>query len=129
MSTHSTMVTALWASWPTGWLGSVSDTVEVMEATSDYWRPPFYLFEAHGLEPWLVEVPKTWGNGSGPAQDPDRLDAAWLCKLAERPMLAAQLRPAGEMRQLRTSPATASTWSGCAARRRTGWRSGWRTPA
>jgi transposase len=28
----------------------------VMEATSDYWRAPFYLFEAHGLEPWLVDA-------------------------------------------------------------------------
>ena len=53
VSTHSTMV------------GSLSDLANrlvelriervVMEATSDYWRPPFYLFEAHGLEPWLVK--------------------------------------------------------------------------
>jgi transposase len=28
----------------------------VMEATSDYWRPVFYLFEAHGLQPWLVNA-------------------------------------------------------------------------
>ncbi len=25
-------------------------TQVVMEATSDYWKPPFYLLEAHGLE-------------------------------------------------------------------------------
>ncbi|MBA2550231.1 MAG: hypothetical protein H0V13_04085 [Nocardioidaceae bacterium] len=30
----------------------------VMEATSDYWRPVFYLLEAHGLEP------QEQGNGS-----------------------------------------------------------------
>jgi transposase len=28
----------------------------VMEATSDYWKPVFYLLEAHGLEPWLVNA-------------------------------------------------------------------------
>jgi transposase len=28
----------------------------VMEATSDYWKPPFYLLEAHGLDPWLVNA-------------------------------------------------------------------------
>ena len=28
----------------------------VMEATSDYWRPVFYLLEAHGLDPWLVNA-------------------------------------------------------------------------
>ncbi|WP_245988623.1 IS110 family transposase [Flexivirga caeni] len=26
----------------------------VMEATSDYWKPPFYWLEAHGFEVWLV---------------------------------------------------------------------------
>ena len=28
----------------------------VMEATSDYWKPPFYLLEAHGFEVWLVNA-------------------------------------------------------------------------
>ncbi|MCU1625936.1 MAG: transposase family protein, partial [Pseudonocardia sp.] len=25
----------------------------VMEATSDYWKPVFYLLESQGLDPWL----------------------------------------------------------------------------
>ena len=43
----------------------------VMEATSDSWRPPFYLFEAHGLDPWLVfsKYPKDVKHLPGPAQD------------------------------------------------------------
>jgi transposase len=28
----------------------------VLEATSEYWKPVFYLLEAHGLEPWLVNA-------------------------------------------------------------------------
>ena len=28
----------------------------VMEATSDYWKPPFYLLEACGFQVWLVCV-------------------------------------------------------------------------
>jgi transposase len=28
----------------------------VMEATSDYWKPVFYLLEAHGFETWLVNA-------------------------------------------------------------------------
>jgi transposase len=28
----------------------------VMEATSDYWKPPFYLLEAHGFDVWLVNA-------------------------------------------------------------------------
>src|SRR4051812_10541279 len=29
----------------------------VMEATSSYWKPVFYLLEAHGLDPWLGKAP------------------------------------------------------------------------
>ena len=46
VTTHSTMVRSL-----TELANRLVDLrVErvVMEATSDYWRPPFYLFEAHG---------------------------------------------------------------------------------
>ena len=28
----------------------------VMEATSEYWKPVFYLLEAHGFETWLVNA-------------------------------------------------------------------------
>ena len=28
----------------------------VMEATSDYWKPAFYLLEAQQLDPWLVNA-------------------------------------------------------------------------
>jgi transposase len=54
VSTHSTMTRSL------GDLANrlVDLRVErvVMEATSDYWKPVFYLLEAHGLEPWLVNA-------------------------------------------------------------------------
>src|SRR6266567_3194869 len=28
----------------------------VMEATNDYWKPVFYVLEAHGFETWLVSA-------------------------------------------------------------------------
>ncbi len=28
----------------------------VMEATSDYWKPVFYILKAQGLDPWLVNA-------------------------------------------------------------------------
>jgi len=28
----------------------------VMEATSDYWKPVFYVLESRGLDPWLVNA-------------------------------------------------------------------------
>jgi hypothetical protein len=54
VSTHSTMTRSL--------TELASRLVElgvqrvVMEATSDYWKPVFYLLEAHGLDPWLVNA-------------------------------------------------------------------------
>ena len=54
VSTHSTMVPSL-CELANRLVGLGVQRV-VMEATSDYWRPPFYLFEAHGLEPWLVNA-------------------------------------------------------------------------
>ena len=62
-----------------------------MEATSDYWKPPFYLFEAHGLEPWLVNARDVKHLPGRPKTD--RLDAVWLCKVAERQMLRPSFVP------------------------------------
>ncbi len=28
----------------------------VMEAASDYWKPVFYVLEAHGFKTWLVNA-------------------------------------------------------------------------
>src|SRR5665811_2411314 len=53
----------------------------LMEATSDYWKPPFYLLEAHGFEVWLVNARDVKNLPGRPKTD--RLDAVWLCKVAE----------------------------------------------
>jgi transposase len=71
----------------------------VMEATSDYWRPPFYLLGAHGLDPWLVNAKDVKHLPGRPKSD--RLDAVWLCKLAERQMLRPSFVPPADIRQLR----------------------------
>ena len=70
-----------------------------MEATSDYWRPPFYLFEAHGLEPWLVNARDVKHLPGRPKTDV--LDAVWLCKVAERQMLRPSFVPPRDIRRLR----------------------------
>lgn len=46
----------------------------VMEATSDYWKPVFYLLEAAGLETWLVNA--AGAAGCAPTRDAlaDRAD-------------------------------------------------------
>ena len=45
----------------------------VMEATSDYWKSPFYLLKAHGFEVWLVNAKDVKHLPERPKTD--RLDA------------------------------------------------------
>ena len=72
----------------------------VMEATSDYWKPPFYLLEAHGFETWLVNAKDVKHLPGRPKTD--KLDAVWLCKVAERQMLRPSFVPPPPIRRLRT---------------------------
>ena len=97
ISTHSTMVPALCEL--ANRLVELGITRVVMEATSDYWRPPFYLFEAHGLDPWLVNARDVKHLPGRPKTD--KLDAVWLCKVAERQMLRPSFVPPVDIRQLR----------------------------
>lgn len=97
VSTHSTMTRSL------GDLANrlVDLRVErvVMEASSDYWKPVFYLLEAHGLQPWLVNAGDVRHLPGRPKSD--MLDAVWLCKVAERQMLRPSFVPPRPVRQLR----------------------------
>lgn len=71
----------------------------VMEATSDYWKPPFYLLEAHGFQTWLVNAKDVKHLPGRPKTD--RLDAVWLCKVAERQMIRPSFVPPLPIRRLR----------------------------
>jgi transposase len=70
----------------------------VMEATSDYWRAPFYLLEDR-FETWLVNAKDVKHLPGRPKTD--RLDAVWLCKVAERQMLRPSFVPPPAIRALR----------------------------
>jgi transposase len=71
----------------------------VMEATSDYWKPVFYLLEAQQFEPWLVNAKDVKHLPGRPKTD--KLDAVWLCKVAERQMLRPSFVPPVPIRRLR----------------------------
>ncbi len=71
----------------------------VMEATSDYWKPVFYILEAQGLDPWLVNAKDVKHLPGRPKTD--KLDAVWLAKVAERQMLRPSFVPPVEIRLLR----------------------------
>lgn len=81
------------------WLTGLRVTRVVMEATSDYWKPPFYLLEAAGFDVWLVNAHEVKHLPGRPKTD--ALDAVWLCKIAERQMIRASFVPPAPIRQLR----------------------------
>jgi transposase len=80
-------------------LRTLGVTRVVMEATSDYWKPAFYLLEAQGLDPWLVNAKDVKHLPGRPKTD--KLDAVWLAKVAERQMLRPSFVPPAEIRLLR----------------------------
>jgi transposase len=94
--TISTMTSALLALGD--WLAGLGVTRVVMEATSDYWRAPFYLLE-NRFETWLVNAHDVKHLPGRPKTD--RLDAVWLCKVAERQMLRPSFVPPPAIRELR----------------------------
>jgi len=106
------------------WLAGLGVTRVVMEATSDYWRAPFYLLEDR-FETWLVNAHDVKHLPGRPKTD--RLDAVWLCKVAERQMLRPSFVPPPAVRELRDRPVTGSICWPCAPRRNSGWRSCSRT--
>jgi len=80
------------------WLVCLGVTLCVMEATSTYWKPPFYLLE-DAVGCWVVNA-RDVKNVPGRAKT-DKLDAIWLCKLAERGMLRPSFVPPPWQRELR----------------------------
>lgn len=97
VSTYSTMTRSLLGMCDR--LRVLGVTRVVMEATSDYWKPPFYLLEALGFDPWLVNAKDVKHLPGRPKTD--RLDAVWLAKVAERQMIRASFVPPMSIRQLR----------------------------
>ena len=80
-------------------LACLGVTRVVMEATSDYWRPAFYVLEAHGFETWLVNAKDVKHLPGLP--ETDKLDCIWLCKVAERQMIRPSFVPPPPIRRLR----------------------------
>jgi transposase len=97
ITTYSTMTRSLLGL--AGRLRELGVTRVVMEATSDYWKPVFYLLEAHGLDPWLVNAKDVKHLPGRPKTD--KLDAVWLAKVAERQMIRPSFVPPPQIRLLR----------------------------
>lgn len=72
-------------------------TIVVMEATSDYWKPFFYLLE----ETLPVMLVNAKAARNIPGRKTDVSDAAWLAQLAAHGLLRASFVPPEPIRELR----------------------------
>jgi transposase len=97
VTTYSTMTRSLLRMCEV--LRQAGVTRVVMESTSDYWRPPFYLLEAAGFDPWLANAKDVKHLPGRPKTD--TIDAVWLCKLAELGLLRPSFVPPPLGRMLR----------------------------
>ena len=97
------------------WLAELGVTRVVMEATGDYWRAPFYLLEGR-FETWLVNAHDVKHLPGRPKTD--RLDAVWLCKVAERQILRPSFVPPPHIRALRGAARAAPPGRGQRVRHR-----------
>ena len=78
-------------------LVSAQVTVVVMEATSDYWKPFYYLME-ESLPVMLVNAKHARNI---PGRKTDVSDATWLAQLAAHGLLRASFVPPAPIRELR----------------------------
>jgi transposase len=81
------------------WLRCEQVELVAMEATSDYWKPVFYLLEAEGFTCWLLNAKHVKNVPGRPKTD--KIDAVWLAKVTERGMCSPSLVHPKPIRQLR----------------------------
>jgi transposase len=97
VETYSTMTRSLLGM--AGHLACLGVTRVVMEATSDYQKPVFYLLEAAGFGTWLVNAKDVKHLPGRPKSG--KLDAVWLARVAGRQMLRPGFVPPPQIRRLR----------------------------
>lgn len=99
-------------------------TTVVMEATSDYWKPFYYLMESR-LPVVLVNAKHVRNI---PGRKTDVSDAAWLAQLAAHGLVRASFVPPEPIRQLRDLTRARATAARDRSRQVHGWRSSWSPP-
>src|SRR5947209_8166863 len=78
------------------WLRSWQVPAVVMEATSDYWKGPFYRLEAEGFECVLADAKQVRHLPGRPKRDPS--DSRWLAACFERGAITSCFVAAPEFR-------------------------------
>ncbi len=108
------------------WLVAEQVTHVAMEATSDHWRPVWWVLEQAGLKMVLVNARDVHQL---PGRKTDVTDPAWLAQLLECGLLRSSFVHPPEIRELRDLPGIANGWSETAPTKRNVSRRSWRTPA
>jgi len=81
------------------WLRCEQVELVAMEATSDYWKPVYYLLESQGFTCWLLNAKHVKNVPGRPKTD--KLDAVWLAKVVEAGMCRPSLVHPAPIRRLR----------------------------
>jgi len=81
------------------WLRSWQVPAVVMEATSDYWKGPFYRLEAEGFECVLADAKQVKNLPGRPKRDP--ADSRWLAACFERGAITSCFVATPEFRIIR----------------------------
>lgn len=79
------------------WLVAEGVTIAAMEATSDYWRPVFYLLE-DAVQTWLLNAHHL---KTVPGRKTDVKDAEWIAQLVEHGLVKPSFVPPPPIRELR----------------------------
>lgn len=101
-------------------------TLVVMEATSSYRKPLFYLSEDGPFEVLLVNARHV---KNVPGRKTDVSDATWLAQLGAHGLVRGSFVPPQPVRQIRDLTRTAPSWRDSGAARSNDWRSCSKSPA
>jgi transposase len=82
------------------WLACWGVTKVGMEATSDYWKPVFFVLEARGFDCHLYNAAQVKALPGRPKTD--RADSVWLARITERGTVRSSFVPPEPIRRLRT---------------------------
>jgi transposase len=82
------------------WLACWGVTKIGMEATSDYWKPVFFLLESRGFDCQLYNAAQVKALPGRPKTD--RADSIWLARITERGSVCSSFVPPEPIRRLRT---------------------------
>ena len=82
------------------WLRAWGVTRVGMEATSDYWKPVYFVLESRDFDCQLYHAAAVKALPGRPKTD--RADSAWLARITERGSLPSSFVPPEPIRRLRT---------------------------